>query len=372
MSTPIPQSKFPARPTPSSSPSPSAQPLSTPKWAHPGTFMSPVMTRTLKADVAKSAARQKALAKLIKETPLTYKPQALEVVDINYGGAGVGHKECTRDGEMAVSAALVYWANGDQSYAKLALDILEAWPAKNKVWKGQNALLEASWSICSMARAAELLKYAPDKLVTDRWRRAEPAFIRWIDTVIMPVLKSEHIWGWKPIGNWHFSQICARMQLAILREDTKEWEWCSTKYPYALNETFKGSAYELGKKTKCPGEISESCRDVTHCAFQLGGIAQAAEIALHQGVDLYDNRLVDAFELQARIMMREIPPGFTAADIKTPYGYWPEPVWHIAYAHFNGRKHIPMPKTKAYLDQIGIDRVTFHWGPNCLTHYLRL
>lgn len=345
--------------------------------------MSPAMTKTLKADVAKSPMRQKALAKLIKETPLTYKPQALEVVDIDYGGAGVGHKECTRDGEMAVSAALVYWANGDQAYAKLALDILEAWPAKNKVWKGQNALLEASWSICSMARAAELLKYAPDKSVADRWCRAEPAFIRWLDTVIMPVLKSEHIWGWHPAGNWHFSQICARMQLAIFREDSQEFAWCLERYARALAETLQGSGYKRPPKPvpgkpaaecapgtpRCVGEISESCRDISHAQFQLGGLIQAPEMALHQGVDIYDDRLAPAFELQAAIMLKEIPPGFTAADIKTPYGYWPEPVWHIAYAHFNGRKHIPMPKTKAYLQQIGIDRVTFHWGPNYLTHW---
>jgi hypothetical protein len=132
------------------------------------------------------------------------------------------------------------------------------------------------------------------------------------------------------------------------------------RYPEALNKALIFA--------KCAGECSETCRDVTHAQFQLGGMAQAAEMALHQGVDLYDNRLVTCFELQAAIMMKEIPVGLSKEDIKTPYGYWYEPIWHIAYAHFFKRRNMPMPKTAAYLQQLGADRVCFHWGGNCLTH----
>lgn len=316
------------------------------------------MTRTLKDD-----CDPKALAKLVKDTPLSYKPQALEVVDIDWGGKGAGHKECTQDGEIAVSAALLYWATRNVAYSMLCIDIIQSWAIKNKIWKGNNALLEAAWSVCSLARAAEFVKYAPDAVVVQRWGKVEGAFFKWLNEVIMPCLKSEHIWRWKPIGNWHFSQICARMQIAILREDQAEWNWCLQRYKQALEATFSMP------NSKCQGEISESCRDVTHCQFQLGGIAQAPEMALHQGVDIYDIRIAPAFELQARIMMKEVPEGFSPQDIKTPYGYWQEPVWHIAHFHFVNRKKMAMPKTTEYIKKIGYDKVTFHWGPNCLTHY---
>jgi hypothetical protein len=333
------------------------------KWNHPGTFMSPEMTFTLQ-QACSEPLRKSALDKLIKDTPLTHIASPLAIVDIDWGGKGNGHKECTKDGEIAVSAALIYWCTADIRYATLACDILRGWATVNKVWKGNNGLLEASWSICSMARAAELLKYAKNKEVIDVLKPVLSSFISWLDTVIMPVLKSEHIWYWDVVGNWHFSQICARMQIAILREDAKEWDWCVKKYRIAVAATFGGNP-------KCVGANSETCRDITHSQMQLGGIAQAAEMALHQGVDLYDNRLISAYELQARIMMREIPDGLSAADIKTPYGYWQEPVWHIVHTHFVGRKKLTMPKTSQYIEKIGIDRVTFHWGPNYLTHFKR-
>lgn len=334
-----------------------------PKWCHPGTFMSPEMTRTLKVDSQTNEVRSKALVKLINETPLDYTSQALEVVNIGYNGVGNGHKEATKDGEQAVSAAILYWATDNKTYAQMAVNIIKNWSNKNKVWKGDNAILEASWSVCSLARAAELLKYAKDSSVVSAWKAIEPSFYKWIDTVIMPVLTNDTIWKWTLIGNWHFSQICARMQLAILRENKQEFTWCVQHYRQGINSAI------ISKR--CQGEISETCRDVTHAQFLLGGLIQAPEMALHQGVKLYDDRLVQVFELQARIMMKEIPNGFTKDEIRTPYGYWQEPVWCIAQTHFVGRKKKEMPHTEAYIKQIGPEKVTFHWGPCSLTHFNR-
>lgn len=334
-------------------------------FEHPGTYMSPAMTRSLKDDCVKLPTTKAALEKLIKETPLTHQCKPLVVVDIGYSGVGQGHAESTKDAEMAVSAALLLWATNNNEYGYMCLKIVKAWSETNKIWRGDNALLEASWVICSMARAAELLKWSPH--FTDAWKHSgvEGAFNKWLDTVIMPVLKSEHIWKWSAINNWHFSQICARMQIAIFREDHVEWEWCLRKYREAVNKALVF--------TKCPGETTETCRDVTHAQMQLGGIAQAAEMAYHQGIkDLYQDRMMDCFELQATIMMKEVPTGFTRDDIKTPYGYWYEPVWHIAYMHFTQRRKKAMPKTEAYIKQLRCDRVCFHWGPNCLTHYQRV
>jgi hypothetical protein len=318
------------------------------------------MTKTLKGDSATNAERTKALQRLIKDTPLTYKPQALAVVDIGYGGTGKGHTECTTDGAMAVSAAILYWATGNAAYAIMSTAILKAWATTNTVWRGDNAILEASWSVCSMARAAELLKYSG---ASGLWAPVERPFFAWLDKVIMTVLTSNSIWRWDTVGNWHFSQICARMQLAILRENKDEWAWCIKTYPVALNKALIWKA--------CPGETSEVKRDLTHNQFQIGGMIQVPEMAWHQGVDLFDDRLITVFELQARLMMKQIPEGLCSADIRTPYGYWYEPVMELAVAHFVGRKNKKMPYTEAYLPTVRPERVTFHWGPNTLTHYKR-
>ena len=322
--------------------------------------MSAKMTLALAHDSKTDPVRAAAFVKLVSDMPLTYKPRPLVGVNIGWGGVGAGHEEATSDGEAAFSAALLYWATGNQVYADLACAVVRAWATTNTSWKGDNAILEASWSVCSMARAAELLKWSPAKA---KWMQVEPLFYHWLDAVIMPVLKSEVIWGWPIVGNWHFSQICARMQLAILREDMKEWEWCTKRYLVALP---KGLLCKM-----CPGQVSETTRDVTHSAFEIGGMTQAAEMAHHQGLDLYDPRLIDACELQATLLMKTIPPGLTKDDIHTPYGYFYEPVLELPFTHFNGRLRLAMPKCAQLLSMVRPERVTFHWGAGTLTHYGR-
>lgn len=326
-------------------------------FSHPGTFLSASNTKTLQNDVQANPIRKKALEKLIKDTPLTYRPQALEKVDIDWGGKGIGHKECTKDGETAVAATLLFWATGDRRYGALAISILREWSTINKIFRGNNAPLEAAWSVCSMARAAELLKYSS---LQKEWQSVEPAFLIWLDDIIMPVLKEASLWRWDFINNWHFSIVCARMQIAILREDQKEWQWAIDTYKCIFPKALVLS--------DCIGETTEVRRDLTHSQMLLGGMAQAAEMAWHQDIDIYDQRLIHCVELQSRIMMGEVPNGLTKECIKTPYGFWPEPVYEIPFAHFQGRKKIPMPNTWKYLQKVRPDRVTFHWGPNTLTH----
>lgn len=325
-------------------------------FRHPGTMMSPEMTRTLKEDIAKDPVRKQAFESLKKDTPSTYQPLAIAEVNIGYGGVGKGHKECTTDGEMAYKAALLYWATHDQSYANLAINILTAWATKNKVFTGDNAPLEAAWSICSMARAAELLRDQP------LWKTIKPHFLTWIDHVVKASLWNKDVWKWNIKGNWHFSILCARMQLAILRDDTEEFMTTIKLYQENLPR-----AICIGH----PCHTSETKRDCTHAQFLLGGLLQLPEMAYHQGFDIFDQRLHSIMEYHARVMMKEVPDGITKEEIKTPYGYWNEPVWEIGLAHFQGRKNIPMPKTEQNLQKFRPERVTFHWGAATLTHYKR-
>lgn len=334
-------------------------------FVHPGTFMSPVMTRTLVDDVKTNPIRAKALQNLIKTVPLTYNPSPLEVVDVDWNGKGVGGKECTKDGEAAVSAALIYWATRNEAYGTLCIKILKAWASTNKIFKGNNAPLTSSWAVCSMARAAELMKYSP---MWREWMAIEVCFFRWLDLVMKTPIRDAAVWRWGFHNNWHFSIVCARMQISILQEDQQEWAWAVKTYKEILPKAVPCNG--------CKGDTVELRRDLTHNQFLLGGLVQAAEIALHQNVHLYDNCLLDCFETQARLLMRHDPKELQLkpADIKTPYGYWPEPIFEIAVAHFCDRLKKQMPHTQMLLKSnthSRPDRVTFHWGGNTLTHYQR-
>lgn len=325
--------------------------------------MSPSMTSNLAKDCGDggSMERRKARDRLIAETPLNYKPNALAKVNIDWNGVGAGHKECTGDGAMAYRAALLLWATGKSEYAKMGMAIIEAWAKQNVSFTGNNAPLELAWSVGSMARAAELIKYSPLVIKSD-WEPIEKAFIKWIDTVVMPELTNPSVWKWKFRNNWHYSIIDTRMQIAIFRNDEKEFRWCIDKYREIVPLTF------------C--ETSHAChtcdlkRDVTHAQFLLGGLIQIPEMAWHQGVrDLFPAFLGKVFEYHACIMLKEVPVGITRAEIRTPYGYWYEPVWEIALNHYRNRCKESMPKTEQWIRTFRPERVAFHWGGCTLTHY---
>lgn len=324
---------------------------------HPGTTMSPSATRTLRTNVMSDPTRLAAYNQMVKDTSLSYQPKAIQDVCIGYGGKGKGHEELTKDGEQAYRSAIIFLVSNDKSYVRMVLDILSAWSTKNKTFTGDNAPLEAAWSICSMARAAELIRH------TLEWQTSTvpKSFFRWLDERVMPHLTNESVWKWKFRNNWHFSIICARMQLAILRDNKLEFEWAVTAYRNSLPQAI------------CQGHpchTSETKRDLTHVQFLLGGIIQAAEMAFHQNVtDLYDDRLHPIIEYHASLLLKEVPPGISAEDIKTPYGYWNEPIWELALVHFRGRKGLPMPKTESNVQRSRPERVTFHWGGGTITHY---
>lgn len=327
-------------------------------FKHPGSFLSPQMTRDLAKQVQTNPIRKRAFTKLVEKTPLNYTPKALEIVDIDWGGKGIGHNECTQDGEMSVQAALLFWCTNNNDYASLVCRILSAWARKNKIFRGNNALLEASWSVCSMARAAELIKHSS---MANAWKQIEPSFVAWLQTIILPVLRNQSIWRWGFHNNWHFSNLCARMQISILLDDPKEWNICLDIYRRILPSAFVQS--------ECVGETCETKRDVTHAMFLLGGMTQVAEMAYHQGItSAFDERLLQATETQAQIMLQDIPRGLTKECIKTPYGYFTEPVFEIPYAHFHDRCNKEMPFIERLLNKVRPERTTFHWGPNTLTH----
>ena len=95
------------------------------------------------------------------------------------------------------------------------------------------------------------------------------------------------------------------------------------------------------------GLCQETCRDYGH-HLQLGlaSAVNGAEIAFHQGIDLYaddDKRIVAGMEFQAARLLGQpapaalFPNGFKASDVL--------PTWEIAYNHFHNRKGYPLPLT---------------------------
>ena len=104
-----------------------------------------------------------------------------------------------------------------------------------------------------------------------------------------------------------------------------------------------------------------------HCQFQLASQIQIAEMAWHQGVNVYDNVLMTSMEYQARILNGEVPCELKKEDIKDNW-FLPSS-WEIGYNHFVNRTHKNMPQTlKLLLIKRPETKMSFNWGPGFL-HY---
>ncbi len=99
------------------------------------------------------------------------------------------------------------------------------------------------------------------------------------------------------------------------------------------------------------GLCQETIRDFGHhMQMGLASAVNSAEIAFHQGIDLYaenDKRIMAAMEFQAGPLLGKpvpaalFPNGFAASDLL--------PTWEIAFNHFHNRRGFALPLTETLI-----------------------
>jgi hypothetical protein len=295
---------------------------------------------------------------LLKNTDLNYKPRALAKLNIGIGGTGIGHEELKNDSKQVYGQALAYIITGNDIYAKNSMKIIDSWSSKNMEFIGSNAPLEAAWCTAAMARGCELLKWC-----YNGWdKNVEAKYKLWVNDILMPHLTGmteKYKLNWGFYNNWHTSITEARLQFALLCEDTDEVNNMIDKYKIIFNSYVKSN-----------GLTGESFRDSDHCCFGLAGMIQICELCYHQGVDLYslrDNLLLKCIELHAGIYNGKENNLY---DIKLFNIYkWVQPSgWEIAFNHYVKRKNEKMPNTLCLLQKIRPCKYELHWGYDTLTH----
>jgi hypothetical protein len=316
---------------------------------HPATLIAP--------DNIKLSSNKAVIDALLSRTPETLKTNVLEIVDIGFGGAGNGHKEFTGDAAQAYGQALAYIVTKKDVYAENVMKILWDWSTKCKVFKGNNAPLEAAWGVASMSRACELVKY----VYKSKWKKGvETSYITWVRKLLLPHLKGEterYKLNWGFFNNWHTSITEARMQFALLTDDIQEFNWCCTRYKEILS-----------KYVKEDGLTGESFRDSDHCCFGLAGLIQMAELAWHQGINLYTDTLRKSLELHAGVYSGEANPPNWPRESFSVYKWIQPSAWEVAVNHYTNRNKFPMPYTQSLLKKIRPCKYELHWGWDTLTH----
>ena len=316
---------------------------------------------------------------------LTYTPSPRAVVECgSYSNPDFGCTDEKSDASAAYSQALMWYFSGNNQYAVKCIQILNAWSAVLTQHTNSNAPLQAAWTGSVFPRAAEIMRYA-----YGQWPAAEVTrFSTMLSTAFIPLIRNgTGIAGTN--GNWELSMIEALMAIGVFNEDTASfnkgvllWRRRVPAYfyltsdgnvpiaPYGTNMTGTQLLSHWYNPGVFPnGLCQETCRDFGHTQYGLAAMINAAEIARHQGLDLYSEfttRITAALEFHANLLLgNPAPAGLCGGTLNLSV----DPTWEIAYNHFHNRLGLNLPLTNRLITtRVRISGIDHHMDWETMTH----
>jgi hypothetical protein len=160
-------------------------------------------------------------------------------------------------------------------------------------------------------------------------------------------------------GNW--GSACIKMVMAV-GVFCNNREMFNSGVDYYLHG--KGNGSLINYVINEDGQCQESGRDQQHVQLGIGNLAEAAEIANNQGVDIYgayNNRLQKGFEYTARYNLGYDVPFMPNTDKTGKYihqkisddgrgGF--RPIYEMVLNHYKSRKGLPTPYIQKVVDKI--------------------
>lgn len=262
----------------------------------------------------------------------------------------IGSSELMSDGTAAYTLALLWYFTGDEDYAGKVREILHAWSTELETVTNHDDKLLIGMTGHQWCNAAEILKHT-----WDGWPQDEQEdFESMLNEVFYPVIKDFFDWA---NGNWDASMIQTMLSMGVFLDDRAMFD--------------RGADYYLAGRGNGAitmyfnefGECQESGRDQTHTQMGLEYLANSAEIAWKQGVDLYgaaDNRLALGFEYTAKYNLGETVPYKPYISYNGKYNYKTissksrgrfRPIWEKVYNHYHNRRGMEMPYTKRVIEK---------------------
>ena len=250
------------------------------------------------------------------------------------------------DGNAAYQNALLWCLTGEEAHARKAVEILNAWSGRLTKIDGKDAILGASLGGFKYVNAAELIRHTYPKWATTDVQRCEQMF----QGVIVPVIGKFATFA---NGNWDAGCVKTLCAIGVFCDDRPLYE---RAVRYALGGEGDGSLPHY--IVNAEGQCQESGRDQTHAQLGLAHLAEASEIAWHQGLDLYgaaDNRLLRGFEYTAKYNLgldvpfapaRDETGKYRAAKISSAHRGELRPVYEMVWNHYEKRRQLPAPYTK--------------------------
>ncbi|GAB2965621.1 hypothetical protein GCM10023080_028990 [Streptomyces pseudoechinosporeus] len=256
--------------------------------------------------------------------------------------------QAATDAAAAYQNALMWAITGDVRHADKARDILDVWAASLTGITGADGQLGAGIQGFKFVNAAEILRHSGyDGWPAESISRCERSFT----DVWYPALSGYCLYA---NGNWDLAALRTILAIAVFCDHPVMFE---DALRFAATGAGNGSV--LHRVVAATGQGQESGRDQAHEQLAVGLLADAAEVAWQQGVDLYgfaDDRILANFEYFARYNLGDNSVPFTpdldrtGKYVKTAVsdrqrGVF-RPVWEMGYAHYAGRLGKPAPYTE--------------------------
>jgi hypothetical protein len=339
---------------------------------------------------------------------LTYTPHPTETPSGDIGGAH--DKGCFNEINDAVAAyghTLLWVLGDDERHAQKAVEILNAWSGTLKSQAGVNWYLQTAWVGSVFPLSAELLRATYPK-----WTREEiTRFSAMLNRVFLPVLHRRLAYGNRElsvcnalaaIGVFNddraaFSEGCFhwvsyvpcyfyiagdgakppkadywltepgdeayyRMHAGLFRNRRDSWIFADHN-PLHLHDDktmlTKTQEQDFDKLWYYPGRYvdglcGETGRDLGHAEFAFAAAINVAEIAWHQGIDLYgihEKRLTAFMEKHTSFRLGcPLPPTLYGGVLKPGDGI--SPTFEIAYNHYHNRKGLALPTTEKVIVKV--------------------
>src|SRR4051812_1157936 len=275
-------------------------------FKHPGILLNRAQLDLIKQRVKDGAEPQAAAFATLLKSPLAdlnYAPSPRAMVECGpYSKPDIGCKDERRDATAAYSQAIAWVVTGNEKYARNAIRIMNAWA--NTLTGGhtnQNADVQAAWAGSVWPRAAEIIRHT-----SDFWAKEDIArFQKMLVTQYVPSL----INGSDENGNKELAMSEALINIGVFNDDrvtfsqgVRMWRGRAPAYIYLKSDgpaplsppNGLPQSAQWSNKGKMPqlvdGLLQETMRDPHHANMGFSSMANAAETARQQGVDLYSEQ----------------------------------------------------------------------------------
>ena len=294
---------------------------------------------------------------------LQWTPKPRRIVDVGYfNKPDIGGSDELNDSTAAYVHTLIWMLTDDEKHAQKATEILNAWSALLQTHTGNNARLQAAWAGCMFPLSAEILRSTYPGWTKEASANLTSMFNR----AFVPLLTDDI-----PLtnGNWDLSMSNALIAIGVFNEDratydkgVSRWRKRVPAYFYLSGdgslpippdrvEFMASYAYWHNPGRFVDGLCQETGRDLGHVQMGLAAAINAAEIAYHQGLNLYGEqsvRIAKAMEFHANYLLgNAVPPWLCGGKLNM--GTDINATWEIGYNHLHNRGGMELPATLKFI-----------------------